>query len=58
LNRNREPEPARELGIECLETAATVVGELGCEEDLRHAEIMLEEAPGPTCSGASMRTVA
>jgi glutamate---cysteine ligase / carboxylate-amine ligase len=46
LNRQGQVMPARELGAECLETAATVAGELGCEEELRFVEVMLEEGSG------------
>ena len=46
LNRRGEVVPARDMGAECLETAATVAGELGCEEELRYVSVMLEEGSG------------
>src|SRR3954447_22972834 len=46
LNRRGEAVPARELGAECLETAATAAVELGCEEELRYVAVMLEEGSG------------
>jgi glutamate---cysteine ligase / carboxylate-amine ligase len=46
LNRAGAVVPARELGRECLEAAATVAGELGCEAELRHVEVMLEQGSG------------
>src|SRR5215218_8462579 len=42
LNRRGEPVPARDLGAQCLEAAATVAGELACEEELRYFALMLE----------------
>ena len=38
--------PARELAKQCLETAATVAGELGCEFELDHVNVILEQGSG------------
>jgi carboxylate-amine ligase len=46
LNRRGEPVPARELGRECLEAAATVAGELECEQELDGIRAILEEGSG------------
>ncbi len=46
LNRNAEPVPARELARSCLESAVEAAGELECEQELSHVELMLEEGTG------------
>jgi carboxylate-amine ligase len=46
LNRRAEPVPARELAAECLDDAASVAVELGCERELEHVERMLAEGSG------------
>lgn len=46
LDRRAEPRPARDLGKACLEDAAQVAGELGCEAELEHVEVMLEQGCG------------
>jgi carboxylate-amine ligase len=46
LNRRCEPVPARELAIECLQMAGTVAGELECETELQHVEVIIEEGSG------------
>jgi carboxylate-amine ligase len=46
LNRRGEPVPARELGRECLEQAATVADELGCEVELGEVEAILDQGSG------------
>jgi len=46
LNRRGEPVPARDLGAQCLEAAATVASELACEEELRYVAVILEEGSG------------
>jgi carboxylate-amine ligase len=46
LNRRGGLVPARDLGRECLAEAATVAGELDCEEELAHVETILEEGCG------------
>lgn len=46
LDRRGEPAPARELAQECVQTAATVAGELGCEAELAHVGVILEQGSG------------
>jgi glutamate---cysteine ligase / carboxylate-amine ligase len=46
LNRHGDLVPARDLGRECLAEAATVAGDLDCEEELGYVEMILEEGPG------------
>lgn len=46
LSRRGELVPARDLGRECVEDAATVAGDLDCEEELGYVETILEEGPG------------
>jgi carboxylate-amine ligase len=43
LDREGELVAARTLGERCLDMAATVAGELGCERELEHVAGMLEE---------------
>jgi glutamate---cysteine ligase / carboxylate-amine ligase len=46
LDRRCRPRPARELARECLELAGAVAGELGCEAELAHVEVILEQGSG------------
>jgi glutamate---cysteine ligase / carboxylate-amine ligase len=46
LTRDAKPVPARDLARRCLDAAADVAAELGCERELAHAEEMLEEGNG------------
>ena len=46
LDRSAEPVPARELAARCLDSAASVAAELGCESELAHVETMLSEGTG------------
>ncbi len=46
LNRNSLPVEARELARECMEEAASVASELGCEAELAHIEAILEQGSG------------
>lgn len=46
LNRSARPVPARELGLECLEAAASVAGELGCQPELDYVATLLEGGSG------------
>jgi glutamate---cysteine ligase / carboxylate-amine ligase len=46
LSRRGDLVPARELGRECVGEAATVAGDLNCEEELGYVETILEEGPG------------
>jgi carboxylate-amine ligase len=46
LDRSGEVIPARELAKRCLESAAAVAGELDCEEELSHVEVILEAGSG------------
>jgi glutamate---cysteine ligase / carboxylate-amine ligase len=46
LDRDGEVVPARELAKQCLETAATVAGELGCEPELDNVNLILAQGSG------------
>jgi carboxylate-amine ligase len=46
LNRSGDPVPARELARECLEAAGAVAGELECEAELEHVEVILDQGSG------------
>jgi glutamate---cysteine ligase / carboxylate-amine ligase len=46
LDRRAEPVPARELALRRLEEAATVAGELGCEQELAGVSRILDEGTG------------
>jgi carboxylate-amine ligase len=46
LSREGERVPARELGRQCVEAVADCSSELGCEEELSHVLVMLEEGSG------------
>jgi glutamate---cysteine ligase / carboxylate-amine ligase len=46
LDREGELVPARTLGRRCLQTAATVAGEFGCEHELEYVAAMLDEGSG------------
>ena len=46
LNRSGELMPAPELAKRCLETAAPVAAELGCERELADVERILEDGCG------------
>ena len=46
LDRSGEPVPARELGLECLETASSVAEEFGCGRELEYIAVMLEAGSG------------
>jgi carboxylate-amine ligase len=46
LNRRGDLVPARDLGRDCVAEAATVAGELDCEEELAYVETILEEGCG------------
>jgi carboxylate-amine ligase len=46
MNRQAEIVPAVEMGKACVEAAAGAAGELGCERELEHVLVMLEEGDG------------
>jgi glutamate---cysteine ligase / carboxylate-amine ligase len=46
LDRDGNLIPARELARRALETASAVAGELDCERELEHVEVILEEGCG------------
>jgi glutamate---cysteine ligase / carboxylate-amine ligase len=46
LDRAAVPVPARELGERCVEDAASVAAELGCERELEYVAVMLEQGSG------------
>ena len=46
LDRDGELVPARSLGRRCLQTAGTIAGEFGCEQELDYVAAMLEEGSG------------
>jgi carboxylate-amine ligase len=46
LNRRGDLVPARDLGRECVAEAATVAGDLDCEEELAYVETILEDGCG------------
>ncbi len=46
LDRSAEPVPARELAARCLDSAASVAAELGCESELAYVETMLSVGTG------------
>jgi carboxylate-amine ligase len=46
LDRGGNLTPARELARLALESAGAVAGELGCEHELEHVEVILEEGSG------------
>jgi glutamate---cysteine ligase / carboxylate-amine ligase len=46
LDRRAQPVPARELAAHCLDSAATVAAELGCESDLTYLETVVSEGNG------------
>jgi glutamate---cysteine ligase / carboxylate-amine ligase len=46
LNRRGDLVPVRDLARECMDKAATVAGDLDCEEELGYVETILEEGSG------------
>ena len=46
LTRGGEPAPARDLARLVLDTVADIAGELECERELAHVEVMLDEGNG------------
>ena len=46
LDRNAELVPARTLAARTLELAGEVAGELGCDRELAHVELILEQGSG------------
>jgi carboxylate-amine ligase len=46
LDRRGDLVPARDLARRAVEDAASVAGELDCEEELGYVETILEEGPG------------
>lgn len=46
LDRDANPVPARDLARRCLEDAAGVAGELGCERELAYVETMVRQGTG------------
>lgn len=43
ITNSAEPPAARELAERTTELAATVAGELGCERELGHVAVILEQ---------------
>jgi carboxylate-amine ligase len=46
LDARCKSRPAREVGRESVELAGTVAGELGCETELSHVDVILEQGSG------------